>query len=285
MSIRRWSRSASTRRDRGQALVEFALVIPLFLLMMLALFDLGRAVFAYNTLTNAAREGARLAIVNQDLTSIIERAKRQTAIVELDAPNVEVHFYRAAEDGTPDTSDPCALVAVNCLAVVRFEATYRPHHAVDQQHPLRKRGHVHRHIGSERRVHVSERRLPDCKPVSQAAMNSISTIFAKPEVTMIGVHRQSARRNRGQQGQIIVIAALAMVALIGGVSLILEGGNAYAHQRVAQNAADAVANAGATVLAKRLGGDTSRATPVCWLRPTRSRRPIGSTRTSATTRT
>ena len=126
MSIRRWSRSASTPRHRGQALVEFALVIPLLLLMMVALFDLGRAVFAYNTLTNAAREGARLAIVNQDLPSIIERAKRQTAIVELDAPNVEVHFYRAAEDGTPDTSDPCALVAVNCLAVVRFEATYVP---------------------------------------------------------------------------------------------------------------------------------------------------------------
>src|SRR6186997_3699952 len=104
MSIRRWRRNPSTRRHRGQALVEFALVIPLFLLMLVALFDLGRAVFSYNTLTNAAREGARLAIVNQDLTSIIERAKRQTAIVELDAPNVEVHFYRASEDGTPDTS-------------------------------------------------------------------------------------------------------------------------------------------------------------------------------------
>jgi hypothetical protein len=90
-------------------------------------------------------------------------------------------------------------------------------------------------------------------------MNGISTILTKKhEVTMIGVHRHSARRNRGQQGQIIVIAALAMVALIGGVSLILEGGNAYAHQRVAQNAADAVANAGATVLAKRLGGDTTQ---------------------------
>ena len=43
------------RLERGQALVEFALVIPIFLLMLVALFDLGRAVFAYNTLTNAAR--------------------------------------------------------------------------------------------------------------------------------------------------------------------------------------------------------------------------------------
>jgi len=62
------------------------------------------------------------------------------------------------------------------------------------------------------------------------------------------------RPPRHQAGQIIVIAALAIMTMIAGVSLILEGGNAYAHQRVAQNASDAVANAGATVLAQRLGG-------------------------------
>jgi hypothetical protein len=67
-----------------------------------------------------------------------------------------------------------------------------------------------------------------------------------------------SRRNQrsGARGQIIVIAALAMVTMIGGVALILEGGNVYAHQRETQNAADAVANAGATVLAQRLGGAT-----------------------------
>jgi len=63
------------------------------------------------------------------------------------------------------------------------------------------------------------------------------------------------RRSRGQEaGQIIVIAALAMVAIIGGVALVLEAGNAYANQRITQNASDAVAHAGAAVLAQRLGG-------------------------------
>ncbi|MEO5964513.1 MAG: Tad domain-containing protein [Candidatus Limnocylindrales bacterium] len=62
--------------------------------------------------------------------------------------------------------------------------------------------------------------------------------------------------SRGDRGQIIVIAALAMVALIGGVSLVIEGGNAYAHQRIAQNGIDAVANAGATVIAQKIGGAT-----------------------------
>ena len=74
--------------------------------------------------------------------------------------------------------------------------------------------------------------------------------------------RNGTRPGRGQRGQIIVIAALAMITFIGGVSLVIEGGNAYAHQRVAQNAADSVANAGATILAQRLGGGTQTDTDV-----------------------
>ncbi len=114
------------RTGRGQALVEFALVLPIFLLLLVAIFDLGRAVFAYNTLTNAAREGARIAIVNQYKPSIIARAKQQTAIVELNDPSVQVDFWQVNADGTPDTSAQCAFVAVGCLAVVSFEATYQP---------------------------------------------------------------------------------------------------------------------------------------------------------------
>ena len=87
-------------------------------------------------------------------------------------------------------------------------------------------------------------------------MNARRLIHSTLEVTMHRLLRLPARADRGQRGQIIVIAALAMIALIGGVSLVLEGGNAYAHQRIAQNAADSVANAGATVLAKRLSGGT-----------------------------
>jgi hypothetical protein len=119
-------RALGSGHPRGQALVEFALAIPIFLLLMIALFDLGRAVFAYNTLTNAAREGARLAIVNQDIPTIVERAKQQTAIVELNDPSVTVEFDQKAADGSPDSSRPCNLIAVGCLAVVSFEATYQP---------------------------------------------------------------------------------------------------------------------------------------------------------------
>lgn len=57
-----------------------------------------------------------------------------------------------------------------------------------------------------------------------------------------------------QRGQVIVIMALALVAIVMGVALVVEAGNAFAQQRIAQNGADAAANAGAVVLAERLGG-------------------------------
>jgi hypothetical protein len=52
------------QRRRGQALVEFALVIPLFLIMLMAVVDIGRAIWAQNSVAAAAREGARFAIVH-----------------------------------------------------------------------------------------------------------------------------------------------------------------------------------------------------------------------------
>lgn len=51
------------RRLRGQSLMEFALVLPLILLIVMGILDLGWAVYARNTISNAAREGARTGII------------------------------------------------------------------------------------------------------------------------------------------------------------------------------------------------------------------------------
>lgn len=50
----------------GQALAEFALVIPIFVLMLLGIIETGRFIFNYEVLNNATREGARYAIVHGD---------------------------------------------------------------------------------------------------------------------------------------------------------------------------------------------------------------------------
>jgi Flp pilus assembly protein TadG len=53
-----------TPRSRGQALAEFAIVAPVFFLILFAIIDFGRYVYYTQILSNAAREGARYAIVH-----------------------------------------------------------------------------------------------------------------------------------------------------------------------------------------------------------------------------
>jgi hypothetical protein len=57
------ARRAARFGQRGQTLAEFALAVPLFLTVLLGLVDGGRFVYASNTLSQAAREGARTASV------------------------------------------------------------------------------------------------------------------------------------------------------------------------------------------------------------------------------
>ena len=51
------------RRERGQSMVEMALVLPLFLVIVMATVDFGWALRSYIVVTNAAREGARDGVV------------------------------------------------------------------------------------------------------------------------------------------------------------------------------------------------------------------------------
>jgi len=50
--------------ETGQSLIEFALILPLVLLIVTGLFDVARATWQENTLAYAAREGTRYAIVH-----------------------------------------------------------------------------------------------------------------------------------------------------------------------------------------------------------------------------
>jgi Flp pilus assembly protein TadG len=67
--------------QRGQSLVETALIVPVLLLIFMGLFDFGRAIFAYNSVSEAARNGARVAIVNQTPADICRvAAERATGL-------------------------------------------------------------------------------------------------------------------------------------------------------------------------------------------------------------
>lgn len=66
---------SSHGRERGASLVEFAIVLPLFLLLIGGMVDFGRAFYTEVMLTNGAREGARTAMYStSDAAAIDSRA-------------------------------------------------------------------------------------------------------------------------------------------------------------------------------------------------------------------
>ncbi len=69
-------RARNFRRDRGAAAVEFALLLPVLLLLVFGLIDFGRALNAQITLTQAAREGARAAsLPGWSQSSVVSRTQ------------------------------------------------------------------------------------------------------------------------------------------------------------------------------------------------------------------
>jgi len=79
----------------------------------------------------------------------------------------------------------------------------------------------------------------------------VSPVHRQPGGTM---NRLRHALGRDERGQILVIVAGGMIALLAIAALALEGGTLLLNRRDAQNGVDAIANAGATVLAERLGG-------------------------------
>lgn len=67
--------SPDRRRSRGQALVEFALIVPLFAIMLFGVIDFGLAFDASIAISNAAREGARLGATQPNATAINTRVR------------------------------------------------------------------------------------------------------------------------------------------------------------------------------------------------------------------
>lgn len=74
---------AYLRNRRGQALVEMAIVIPVLLLLLASILDLGRVMHDYLTISYAAREGARAAAVgatNEEILTAINNASPSVQI-------------------------------------------------------------------------------------------------------------------------------------------------------------------------------------------------------------
>ena len=62
------------KKRRGAAVVEFAFVAPVFILLVFGMIEFGRMVMVQQIITNATREGARLSVVDGSTISDVEAA-------------------------------------------------------------------------------------------------------------------------------------------------------------------------------------------------------------------
>jgi hypothetical protein len=83
------------RRESGQGVVEFALVVPLLCTLVLVFFDFGKAMNFWIDLTHSANEGARLAAVNVDVTQPPYNASGATSLQQYVQNELETTPLRA----------------------------------------------------------------------------------------------------------------------------------------------------------------------------------------------
>ena len=101
-------------RERGQAIIEFALLLPIILMFILVIMDFGTALDRREVIQHAVREGTRAGAVGKDAATIKDRTVDQSQGV-LDTPDITVCYV----DGDDSNTTPG-----NAGDSVRVSATY-----------------------------------------------------------------------------------------------------------------------------------------------------------------
>lgn len=113
------------RGQRGQGLVEIALVLPVFLLLLMGLFDFGRLIYAFNTVSEAARNGSRVAIVNQTVSEICLVAAGRATALGL-PPTCAANASAVGVYVTPSSGNPArGCTTINCVQSVKVTYQFR----------------------------------------------------------------------------------------------------------------------------------------------------------------
>ena len=98
--VRRWLPLS----ERGAAAVEMAIVLPLLLLVLGGMIDFGRALFAQNVATNAAREGARMRALGYTTAQADVRISQSMVGSPTSAPTPHDVDYTLVQGGSPGTT-------------------------------------------------------------------------------------------------------------------------------------------------------------------------------------
>jgi Flp pilus assembly protein TadG len=92
-------RERTNERDRGAVLVEFALVIPVLLMVMVGIIEFGRAYSYQESIQGAAREGARALALHQSVSTAVNNARGSATVTGI-----------TTGGSCPATADPASPV-------------------------------------------------------------------------------------------------------------------------------------------------------------------------------
>ena len=126
------------KQPLGQSLVELAFTLPIFLLLLIGIMEVGRLVFFYNAIYSASREGARYAAATDpasgtarynDCSGIRSAAKKAGILAKLTDANIQIQY-----DTGPGTAikSGCPVDLINNdlglgdRVVVTVTGTYHP---------------------------------------------------------------------------------------------------------------------------------------------------------------
>ncbi|MCP4360589.1 MAG: pilus assembly protein, partial [Chloroflexi bacterium] len=111
-------------RDEGQGILEFALVLPILLLLLFGVIEAGRLFFIYTATAAASREGARYgATVGEvspgvprylDCTGIEDAVIRAGNMAAIDRNNIVIVYDGGFDSGIPNPSDPTPTPYSDC---------------------------------------------------------------------------------------------------------------------------------------------------------------------------
>lgn len=118
------------RTEKGQSLAELAIVLPLLLLLLLGVFDIGNGFRTYIALSNASREGARwLTIHPDDKAGAVDRVYSEAGSINLGQDAIAVTVlpdkgsYQSGESVTVQVTHSYPLIfgTLTQLSVIDFE--------------------------------------------------------------------------------------------------------------------------------------------------------------------
>lgn len=115
-------RDSSRRRQRGQAVIETALIMPILLLAVMGLVDFGRVYFSRAQLENGVSEGARYAALDRTDSAVKAKTKAYAGTLALADSDITVQCY----SGSTNTVKDCAAAVAGDTVGVRVTIAFQP---------------------------------------------------------------------------------------------------------------------------------------------------------------